>query len=132
MVRVRRDLAGDQDAVDTDELLDRLVGRFGLAEILLTAGQKNPPAVIRPRLRELLPSRQEWREAHLPIWRGTGIGFLIGIIPGSAHVIGSAIDRAGIPDILGNVAGDDTLLVVCSEHVSGAKVAAELAALAGL
>src|SRR6195256_3658525 len=32
------------------------VGLFGLAEILLTAGQANPPAVIRPRLRDLLPS----------------------------------------------------------------------------
>ena len=50
------------------------VGLFGLAEILLTAGQTTPPAVIRPRLRDLLPSRQEWREAHWPIWRGTGIG----------------------------------------------------------
>ena len=39
---------------------------------------------------------------------------------------------AGVADILGNVAGDDTLLVVCAEHVDGAKVAAELAALAGL
>ena len=70
------------------------VGLFGLAEILLTAGQENPPAVIRPRLRDLLPSRQEWREAHLPIWRGTGIGFLIGIIPGSAHVISTFVSYA--------------------------------------
>jgi transcriptional regulator of arginine metabolism len=52
--------------------------------------------------------------------------------PGSAHVIGSAIDRAGLPDVLGTVAGDDTLILVCSESVGGAKVAAELAALAGL
>lgn len=52
--------------------------------------------------------------------------------PGSAHVIGSAIDRAGLPDVLGTVAGDDTLILVCSEQVGGAKVAAELAALAGL
>src|SRR6187399_3038302 len=47
--------------------------------------------------------------------------------PGSAHVVGSAIDRAGLPDILGTVAGDDTILVVCSESVGGAPVAAELA-----
>jgi transcriptional regulator of arginine metabolism len=52
--------------------------------------------------------------------------------PGSAHVIGSALDRAGIPDVLGNVAGDDTLLLVCSEHTSGAEVAGRLAELAGL
>ena len=42
------------------------VGLFGLAEILLTAGQETPPEVIRPRLRDLLPSRQEWREANMP------------------------------------------------------------------
>jgi transcriptional regulator of arginine metabolism len=52
--------------------------------------------------------------------------------PGSAHVIGSALDRAGLPDVLGNVAGDDTLILVCSEQAGGARVAAQLAALAGL
>jgi transcriptional regulator of arginine metabolism len=52
--------------------------------------------------------------------------------PGSAHVIGSALDRAGLPDVLGNVAGDDTLLLICSEHTSGAEVASRLAELAGL
>ena len=52
--------------------------------------------------------------------------------PGSAHVIGSALDRAGYPDVLGTVAGDDTLILVCGESVGGATVAARLAALAGL
>ena len=32
--------------------------------------------------------------------------------PGSAHVVGSALDRSGLPDVLGTVAGDDTLIVV--------------------
>jgi len=52
--------------------------------------------------------------------------------PGSAHVIGSALDRAGFPDVLGNVAGDDTLILVCAEGSGGAGVAAHLAELAGL
>jgi len=70
------------------------VGLFGIAEILITAGQATPPEVIRPRLRDLLPSRREWREAHMPIWRGTVLGFLIGIIPGSAHVISTFVSYA--------------------------------------
>ena len=41
------------------------VGLFGLAEILLTAGQRHRPDVIRPRLADLLPSRAEWREARM-------------------------------------------------------------------
>jgi len=52
--------------------------------------------------------------------------------PGSAHVVGSALDRAGVPDILGTVAGDDTLFLVVKESVGGASVANDLAALAGL
>ncbi len=52
--------------------------------------------------------------------------------PGSAHVVGSALDRAGLPDILGTVAGDDTLFLVVKDSVGGVSVAADLAALAGL
>ena len=52
--------------------------------------------------------------------------------PGSAHVVASAIDRASMHDVLGTVAGDDTVLVVCKESVGGATVAADFAALAGL
>jgi putative tricarboxylic transport membrane protein len=70
------------------------VGLFGFGEILFTAGQATPPEIVRPRLRDLLPSRAEWREAHLPMWRGTVIGFLIGIIPGAAHVISTFVSYA--------------------------------------
>ena len=52
--------------------------------------------------------------------------------PGSAHVVGSALDRSGIAEILGTVAGDDTVLVVTAERTSGAKVAKKLSQLAGL
>jgi transcriptional regulator of arginine metabolism len=52
--------------------------------------------------------------------------------PGSAHVVGSALDRAALPEILGTVAGDDTLLVVAAERVGGAKVAKKLSGLANL
>lgn len=52
--------------------------------------------------------------------------------PGSAHVVGSAIDRAGLDDIIGTVAGDDTILVVCTERAGGRAVAEHLRGLAGL
>ncbi|HEY7678022.1 MAG TPA: tripartite tricarboxylate transporter permease [Candidatus Methylomirabilis sp.] len=70
------------------------VGLFGLSEILLTAGQETVPAVRQPRLRELLPTRREWRDSAWPIGRGTVLGFLIGIIPGSAHIISSFVSYA--------------------------------------
>jgi transcriptional regulator of arginine metabolism len=52
--------------------------------------------------------------------------------PGSAHVVGSAIDRAGLSEILGTVAGDDTLIVVATEEIGGEALAARLSDLAGL
>jgi transcriptional regulator of arginine metabolism len=52
--------------------------------------------------------------------------------PGSAHVVGSALDRAGLPGVLGTVAGDDTILVVTASPTGGAAVAERLAFLAGL
>jgi len=51
--------------------------------------------------------------------------------PGSAHVVASAIDRNGLDDVLGTVAGDDTLLVI-ARHGGGAAVAGRLVELAGL
>lgn len=52
--------------------------------------------------------------------------------PGSAHVVGSAIDRAGWTNVLGTVAGDDTLLVIAAEGVTGAAIADQLRDLANI
>ena len=70
------------------------VGLFGVSEILLTSRGTADNRVQRPALRELMPSREELRMSVAPIARGTVLGFLIGIIPGSAHVISSFISYA--------------------------------------
>ncbi len=67
------------------------VGLFGLSEIMLTAGQPTPPPIQRPTLRQLVPSLEEMKLSVGPIGRGSLIGFLIGIIPGSAHIISSFV-----------------------------------------
>jgi transcriptional regulator of arginine metabolism len=51
--------------------------------------------------------------------------------PGSAHVVGSALDRSGFEGVIGTVAGDDTVLVVAAEGLGGGHLAERLAALAG-
>ena len=52
--------------------------------------------------------------------------------PGSAHVVASALDRSGLEGMLGTVAGDDTIVVVAAESISGAGLASVLSTLAGL
>ncbi len=85
---------------DLNELGDGLsivpvaVGLFGLGEILSTPSHKVIGEVIAPKLRELLPTRQEWRDSYWPIARGSVLGFVIGIIPGSAHIISSFLSYA--------------------------------------
>jgi transcriptional regulator of arginine metabolism len=52
--------------------------------------------------------------------------------PGCAHVVASALDRSGMPGLLGTVAGDDTLLCVAEDSVGGPALNDHLRELAGL
>lgn len=51
--------------------------------------------------------------------------------PGAAHPVASAIDRAGLAEVVGTVAGDDTVLVVARSG-DGASVLARLAEMSGI
>jgi transcriptional regulator of arginine metabolism len=42
----------------------------------------------------------------------TGDTVVLRTPPGGAHLLGSALDRAGLPEVAGTVAGDDTVLLV--------------------
>ena len=46
--------------------------------------------------------------------------------PGHANVLARAIDTADLPDVLGTIAGDDTIFVAAREGVSGAELASQL------
>jgi transcriptional regulator of arginine metabolism len=51
--------------------------------------------------------------------------------PGGAQLLASAVDRAGIDDVLGTIAGDDTVLVVARDAAAGRRLATRLRRLAG-
>ena len=46
--------------------------------------------------------------------------------PGAAHSLASALDRAALHDVVGTIAGDDTLLVVAREPLTGEQLLALL------
>jgi transcriptional regulator of arginine metabolism len=87
-----------------------------------------------------LPSEQIAPEDHLRRVLGEWVAevvvssnlVVIRTPPGSAHVVASAIDRAGLSEIVGTVAGDDTIIAVAAEHIGGTKAAHLLRELAGL
>jgi len=50
--------------------------------------------------------------------------------PGAAQFLAGAIDRAELSDVLGTIAGDDTVLVIGRESVPGAELAMRFTTLA--
>ena len=63
-----------------------VMGLFGVAEILLVV--ETPfLKLVTTRISGLWPSAEEWKRSAGAIWRGTGIGFVLGLIPGVGAVI---------------------------------------------
>ena len=52
--------------------------------------------------------------------------------PGCAQPVARALDTAGVRDIIGTLAGDDTILCVCREGIAGRTVARRLEVMAGV
>ncbi len=68
------------------------MGLFGVAELLIMAegNSENAQPIAQPRrLSELLPNREDWRLSILPILRGTGLGFFLGLLPGGGATLSS-------------------------------------------
>jgi transcriptional regulator of arginine metabolism len=51
--------------------------------------------------------------------------------PGGAQLLASSLDHSGIKEIIGTIAGDDTVLVVSKSATGGRALARELLAFAG-
>jgi transcriptional regulator of arginine metabolism len=50
--------------------------------------------------------------------------------PGAAQFLASALDRAALHEVVGTIAGDDTILVVAREPMTGAELADRITGLA--
>jgi putative tricarboxylic transport membrane protein len=71
------------------------MGLFGISEVLLNLERSETVReVISTKLRDLLPSRQDWKDSSGPIARGTVLGFFLGLIPGGGGLIASFISYA--------------------------------------
>ena len=67
----------------------------------------------------------------LPIeLREAGLLLIVRTLPGSAHAIAAALDRARWPEVAGSIAGDDTVFVACVDRASLQRVKSRLRALA--
>jgi len=46
--------------------------------------------------------------------------------PGSAHLIGVALDNSELPEVAGTICGDDTIFVACRSDIEASALAAKL------
>ena len=83
-----------------------------------------PDEAGRPGLDALLPSLFS---------RVDGVGELVVLrtVPGGAQSIAVALDSENLPDVLGTIAGDDTILIVCRSSAARERLVRRLAAIAG-
>lgn len=67
------------------------MGALGIGEILMATEESLTKVIHKIRFRELLPNRNELNASWGPILRGTMLGFVIGLLPGSAHILSSFV-----------------------------------------
>jgi putative tricarboxylic transport membrane protein len=89
---IERFTFGIHDLGQGIDFLPVAMGIFGIAEVLMTVEQKEfIQSVRKVRLRELLPTRREWKRSFLPMFRGSVLGFIIGLVPGPSPVIATFV-----------------------------------------
>lgn len=71
-------------------LIPVVMGVFGIAEVLSNIGEEGEKSIIgRAKFKSLFPTLQDWKESLAPIFRGTFLGFFLGILPGGGSIIAS-------------------------------------------
>jgi len=121
-IRTQQELAAalrERGFRTTQATISRDVADLGLIKIAQdgVVAYAIPPRLVEAettgeeRLRKLLPDLPfELHEA--------GLLLVLRTLPGSAHAIAAALDRARWPEVAGSIAGDDTLFVACPDRGS--------------
>ena len=116
----------------TQATMSRDVAELGLVK---AAHDGTHDYALPPRLLEAETSGDDRLRAllrEMPFeLREAGLLVVIRTLPGSAHAIAAALDRARWPEVAGSIAGDDTVFIACPDRAAVRRVAARLRGHAG-
>ena len=132
-IRTQQELAGalrDRGFRATQATISRDVAELGLIKsnqggvqtYLVPARVTEAESTGEERLRALLHD--------LPVEvREAGLMLVLKTLPGSAHAVAAALDRTHWPEVVGSIAGDDTVFVAFSDRMSMQRIRGRLAGL---
>ncbi len=81
--------------LDLENLLDGVefvavaIGVFGVAEIIRNLEEEGEQTTITTKIQGLMPTRADLKRIFLPSLQGTGLGSLLGILPGGGPALGA-------------------------------------------
>jgi transcriptional regulator of arginine metabolism len=103
----------------TQATISRDVAELGLAKGERDGGPAYvlPPALIEAEISGEDRLRRLFSEMPVEL-REAGLLLIIRTLPGSAHPIAAALDRARWPEIRGSIGGDDTVFVAFADRPS--------------
>lgn len=111
----------------TQATLSRDLKELGLVKRAADGAYQRPvpAAVERP---EALPSLRRVAGEYLKRADGVQQFVVLRTDPGQASILALSIDRAALPEVVGTIAGDDTILVICRDTALATSLLVRLAA----
>jgi len=118
------DALREQGHVVVQGTVSRDVAQLGLVKVRDSSGRlvyALPGAADLDRLSELTAAMRRWAVSLAP----SANLLVIQTPPGHANALAQAIDQARVPDVLGTIAGDNTIMVIARDGVQGATLERE-------
>jgi transcriptional regulator of arginine metabolism len=114
-----KDALGERGFKTTQATISRDVAELGLIKVSRDGivAYALPPRLIEAETSGEDRLRRLFRDLPVEI-REAGLLLVVRTLPGSAHAIAAALDRARWPEVAGSVAGDDTLFVAFTDRTS--------------
>jgi transcriptional regulator of arginine metabolism len=116
----------------TQATISRDVAELGLGK---GSHEGRPAYVLPPRLRDAEVSGEDRLRRLLvdvPVeFRVADLLLVVKTLPGSAHAVAAALDRTRWPEIIGSIAGDDTVFVATPDRTAVRRLRDRLVGLSG-
>ena len=80
---------GFRELDDGMSIVPVVMGLLGISEVLINLEQSMDVSIYKTKIKNLLPDLRDWAASIGPIFRGTIIGFLLGVLPGGGPIISS-------------------------------------------